>query len=275
MLSSLIFIYGCCVGSFLNVIFIRLPFEKSFVFPGSQCKSCGASINWFDNIPIISWLLLNGKCRFCSNNISIQYPLVEFFTGILWLLTYDLKPLSLYDFPLYINIISNLVLITILFAITYFDLKYFWIPLKIVIFGSIYIIFIFLFQSIIEVSLSKLFVLLENIFVGSVTFYLFEFIRKKGRYLFNKDVLGKGDSFLIAMGALWIGFYGTLISLFIAFNSATIIELTKSLFLYKKIDRKGYFAFGPYICLGILIVWIFGYQFLWNGWVNVLHNFVF
>ena len=77
------FIMGACIGSFLNVCIYRIPESKSIVSPGSACPKCNTEIKFYDNIPIISWLLLLGKCRSCSEPISVRYPLVELLTGLL------------------------------------------------------------------------------------------------------------------------------------------------------------------------------------------------
>jgi len=78
-----VFVFGAVVGSFLNVVIYRLPRQQSLVRPRSACPSCGATIRWFDNIPILSWLMLRGRCRRCSGRISVRYPLVEAAAGAL------------------------------------------------------------------------------------------------------------------------------------------------------------------------------------------------
>jgi leader peptidase (prepilin peptidase) / N-methyltransferase len=82
--ASLFFLFGCLFGSFSNVVIARLPVGKSVVTPRSSCPKCGQSIAWFDNIPVISWLLLRFKCRGCKALISARYPAVELLTGLLW-----------------------------------------------------------------------------------------------------------------------------------------------------------------------------------------------
>src|ERR1039458_1780926 len=83
-----IFILGTMTGSFLNVCIVRLPLEKSIVFPGSHCVACRAPIKWYDNIPLISWIVLGGRCRACKEKISFRYWLVEFLTGVTFLIFY-------------------------------------------------------------------------------------------------------------------------------------------------------------------------------------------
>jgi leader peptidase (prepilin peptidase) / N-methyltransferase len=88
LLGIFIFIIGCMIGSFLNVCIVRLPLEKSIVFPGSHCVACRTPIQWYDNIPLISWLVLGGRCRACHEKISFRYWLVELLTGVTFFLFY-------------------------------------------------------------------------------------------------------------------------------------------------------------------------------------------
>src|SRR4030095_359494 len=82
------FIFGAVIGSFLNVIIHRVPNEESIVFPGSACPKCKAQLKPYDNIPILSWLILGGKCRNCKGRIAIRYPAVELLTALSWILVY-------------------------------------------------------------------------------------------------------------------------------------------------------------------------------------------
>jgi len=92
--AAFVFVIGACVGSFLNVVIYRLPRGKSLVHPGSQCPTCGHAIRWYDNVPIVSWLLLRGRCRDCGAPISGQYALVELATAILFVVLASAGPLS-------------------------------------------------------------------------------------------------------------------------------------------------------------------------------------
>ena len=87
-IAIIIFIFGTMIGSFLNVVIYRIPKGESIVFPASKCQSCQNALKWWHNIPLFSWLLLRGKCYFCKEKISAQYPMVELLTGIIFVTLY-------------------------------------------------------------------------------------------------------------------------------------------------------------------------------------------
>jgi len=87
-IAIIVFIFGAMIGSFLNVVIYRIPKGESIVFPSSKCQSCQNSLKWYHNIPIFSWVFLGGKCAFCKEKISAQYPIVEFLTGIIFVALY-------------------------------------------------------------------------------------------------------------------------------------------------------------------------------------------
>ncbi len=87
-IALIVFIFGAMIGSFLNVVIYRIPKNESIVFPASKCQSCQTPLKWYHNIPIFSWLFLAGKCAFCKEKISAQYPSVEFLTGIIFVVLY-------------------------------------------------------------------------------------------------------------------------------------------------------------------------------------------
>ncbi len=137
-----IFALGTCVGSFLNVVIYRLPLNKSIAFPGSHCPRCGNSIRWYDNIPILSWLLLRGKCRFCKVAISPRYLVVELLTGLMvaglyvWYFVLDFRSgaTSLAaDWPMFL---SHAVLLCSLLACSAIDIEHWIIPLEVCWFAS-------------------------------------------------------------------------------------------------------------------------------------------
>jgi len=129
-------IYGSCIGSFLNVVIYRLPEGKSLISPGSRCPSCDHGLAWYDNLPVLGWLLLRGKCRYCKAPISIQYPIVEALTGLMFVGLFYVYYMTLLrpDFfrcgfgvtwPIFI---LHCLLLAGLFASTVIDAKLFIIP---------------------------------------------------------------------------------------------------------------------------------------------------
>jgi leader peptidase (prepilin peptidase)/N-methyltransferase len=132
-----IFSLGCCIGSFLNVVIYRLPREKSLVSPGSACPHCGRAIRWYDNIPLVSWLVLRAKCRFCKGPISPRYFIVELLTGVVFLglyLTYfhtDVRPSMHHVEGAWFIYSLHLVLLAAFIAASGIDLELWIIPLSI------------------------------------------------------------------------------------------------------------------------------------------------
>lgn len=120
-LGTLAFVLGACVGSFLNVCIGRWPHNESVVSPRSRCPRCAHEIAWYDNIPIVSWILLRAKCRGCALPISAQYPIVEFVVGILWLL-------AAWQFGVTFAALRVAIFATIMLGIAVTDAKHYLIP---------------------------------------------------------------------------------------------------------------------------------------------------
>ena len=137
IISIYLFVIGCCFGSFINVLIYRLPLNKSIVYPNSSCPKCNTKIKWFDNLPIISWFLLRGKCRTCKTRIAFSYPIIELFTGLLVFLNLYAQPEIYSQQPTYITIFLGSIFSVILFTLALFDFKYFWLPQSLTLGGLI------------------------------------------------------------------------------------------------------------------------------------------
>jgi len=120
-LGTFVFIFGIMIGSFLNVVIYRIPNNESIAFPASKCQSCQTPLKWYHNIPIFSWLALGGKCGFCKAPISKQYPIVEFITGVIFLILFFKVGLTWY-FPFVAASFAAL------FALVMIDFKYMAVP---------------------------------------------------------------------------------------------------------------------------------------------------
>jgi len=235
------FIMGACIGSFLNVCICRIPESKSIVSPGSACPKCNTFIKFYDNIPIISWLLLFGKCRTCSEPISARYPLVELLTGLLALASVIRFGISI-DFLIYYIFISTLVIIT------FIDLDHQIIPDVISLPG----IPIGLMASLVLVSLSFKDSLIGMI-VGGGSLFL---VAWGYQIVTGKEGMGGGDIKLLAMIGAFIGWKGVLFTIFIASATGSVIGAVLMLFSQK--DLKFAVPFGPFLSIGAIAYLFFG-----------------
>ena len=252
-----LFIIGCCLGSFINVLIYRLPINQSIVYPSSRCPKCNAKIKWVDNIPLISWLLLRGKCRNCKTKISSSYPTIELLTGILVWLNIYAHPTIYSQQPISVRIFFGSIFSTILIALALLDFKYFWLPQALTLGGLIIGItgsfLIDLFNDFNQFSYS-IYTIIAS-FLGFIFFILLSYIGKK---VFNKPVIGGGDAKLGALIGSWLGIPGLFISIWLAFVSAGIFVIFG--LILKKIKRNQKLPFGVFLALSGLLVWYFGNQ---------------
>ena len=267
-----ILIFGACVGSFINVIFYRLPKNESIIHPNSSCPDCNSKIKFYDLVPVLSWIFLKGKCRVCNSSISYTYPLIELLNSFLWITLVSLNPYSTIFLNLNVGIFLNCFLITNIFIISYFDLKYLWIPKRalncLTLIGIIYIVLKYLFGK------ENIYLIFMNIIAYPIFYYIFEIIRKNGQKIYKKEVLGKGDSFLASSNGLLLGIKGGFLAITITFIVAAVCE-TILLILNNSKRSLRYFPLGPYLCLGMICVWIIGADNLWANWEMLMFNFIF
>ena len=132
-LAAFAFAFGACIGSFLNVCIARWPADLSVVKPRSRCPNCGLQIAWYDNLPIVSWLLLRARCRGCGQGISFQYPLVELVVGLVWMW-------AVLQFEPGFTAVRVAMFTTVLLGIAITDLKHYLIPDGFTVFGLIFVL---------------------------------------------------------------------------------------------------------------------------------------
>ncbi|MCM8803827.1 MAG: prepilin peptidase [Candidatus Omnitrophica bacterium] len=242
-MGFIIFILGLIFGSFANVCIYRLPKGKSIISPGSFCPNCNKNIKWYDNIPLISYIILKGKCRYCGKPISVRYFIVEFLTGILFFLIYKKFGLSSITFVYNILALS-------LIIISFIDIDTFLIPDVIVIPGIFLgLLFSFLFPQIHNMDrIKSLIYSFIGVTIGGGILIFLGFI---GKLLFKKDAMGGGDVKLLGMVGAFNGWQSVLLTLFFASLFGTLISLILILFGKKKIED--YVPFGPYLALGAVV----------------------
>ncbi len=240
VMSIILFVLGAMVGSFLNVVIYRLPKGESIVFPSSHCPHCQSPIRFYDNIPILGYLLLRGRCRDCKMPISIQYPLVELVTGLLFVVTVLMTGVHLYT-PLLILWVCSLVVIFVI------DLQHYiipdWITLPGVIVGLLYgALSHHLASSVI------------GMLAGFLFFYSIAWI---SLLILKKEGMGGGDIKLAAMLGAWLGWQSLIVALFISFLIGAILGL---IFLRFLKDRL--FPFGTALALGGIVALFTGEKLL-------------
>jgi len=234
-LSLLSVMLGLVIGSFLNVVVYRVPRRESIVWPGSRCPSCGHPIRWRDNLPVIGWLFLRGRCRDCRSQIPYRYPAVEALTGLAFLVAYSV-------FGLQIWLLVAWAFLAVLIALTFIDLDHYIIPDRIV-----------LPASAVALILSLL--------VGPQPWWhylgaglgaaLFLFILA----LIWPGGMGMGDVKMALLMGLVLGKY-VLVAMFLAFVAGGLVGI--ALIALKRKGRKDKIPFGPYLALGAAVGLLWG-----------------
>jgi leader peptidase (prepilin peptidase)/N-methyltransferase len=237
----LIFVLGLIVGSFSNVCIYRIPRNESIIYPASHCPKCSSNISPKDNIPLLSYILLKGRCRNCKSKISIQYPVVEFLTGLIYLIIYLVYGLSIQTL-IYIILSSALVIIA------FIDLNEQIVPDVISLPGIVIGFIISFFVPYISFLNSVLGV----VFGGGIILI----IGLAGSAIFKKEAMGGGDVKLAAMIGAFLGWRYIIISLFLGFFLGALTGII--LILSKIKSREDVVPFGPFIVLGSFITILWG-----------------
>lgn len=236
MLSIISIIFGAIIGSFLNVCIMRLPKEESIITPGSHCPHCQSPIKFYDNIPLISFLLLRGKCRKCKKKISIQYPLIEGITAICSFMLFLKYGVSL-SYLFYFSFVAALIVITVI------DLYHQIIPDVISIPG----IGVGLLSALILPHIPFLNSLIGMILGGGSLFI----VATLYQWLFKREGMGGGDVKLLAMIGAFLGWESVIITII---SSSLIGSITGIIMIiFKGKNFKYAIPFGPFLSLGAVI----------------------
>ena len=256
------FILGCCCGSFINVLIYRLPIGDSILFPGSHCTKCKQKISWYDNIPILSWILLKGKCRNCYKKISFTYPLIEIFTGFLFLLNnYSMSSRFFVESHI-ITTLCGWFFISMLLTMAILDIKHFWLPSIICKIGIFFSICLSIFIELRNIQLPSYLLISETIITAFLGYLFFQFIRFIGLKIYKRPAMGEGDAKLAALIGSWLGFKGLCISTYLAFNLAGLFSIIG--LITRRLKKEQKIPFGSFLSLSGLCVWYFGNNILTN-----------
>ena len=227
---------GAMVGSFLNVCIFRLPKEESIIWPGSHCPHCKTPIKFYDNIPLISYLLLGAKCRYCHETISIQYPLVEGIAAVSSLLLFIKFGPSL-SYLFYFSFVSALITITVI------DLFHQIIPDLISLPG----IGVGLFASLV-IPHQTFFNSLIGMLCGGGSLFL---VATLYQWWFKREGMGGGDVKLLAMIGAFLGWKSVILTILLSSLIGSIAGIT--IMILRGKDFKYAIPFGPFLSLGAVI----------------------
>ena len=236
------FILGTVIGSFLNVLIYRLPRRISIIAPHSFCPNCKKSIKWYENIPVISYITLGGRCAGCGKRISFRYPVVEILTGLLFLYAFSRCGLS-FEF-LFMSFFFSAMIV-----VAFIDFSFQVIPDVVsmpgIILGLIYQI----------IKGDFLIGLVGMIFGGG----LILLIRVIGGKVYKKEVMGLGDVYLTAMIGAFVGFPYIIPAIFVAALVGAILGVIFIISTHQ--SRESPIPFGPFLSIGGIAVIIFQPQF--------------
>jgi leader peptidase (prepilin peptidase)/N-methyltransferase len=249
---SAFFIFGAIFGSFANVLIYRIPRKESIVYPGSHCPQCKTQLKWFDNIPLLSFIFLKGKCRYCGEKISIRYFIVELSSAFLFLLAavfFESLPEAL----------AAALFVYFLLVISFIDLEHMIIPdvlsLPFFIFSLLFLILSSSFLPSLLPLVGKKGIVsgLSGVLILLAFFLIIDFF---SRAYFKKQGIGLGDIKLGLSLGLFLGYYSLL---------APLLGYLLMAFFYpflKNRVKDGYFPFGPFLSAGAVLTVFFGEELI-------------
>lgn len=242
------FLLGAMLSSFAGVVAFRVPKKISIIKPDSYCPSCNTPIRWYDNIPILSYIILGGKCRNCNNKIGISSFLCELFGGLFFMFAFLQYEISIYTLLLFVLIILFVIIASIDFETH-------------VIYNNTLVLFFILAVLIFLYNVIYLKNGYWNYLIGGLVGGLFFLIiRIVAKVILKKEALGSGDIYLTGIAGLMLGVVPLLLAIMVGTLLGSIIELIR--LKISKIDRETEIAFAPYLLFGFMIMAIFGQAIL-------------
>lgn len=248
------FVLGSVFGSFYNVCIYRIPENLSVCNPPSHCYNCNTRLKPIDLVPILSWLFIGGKCRYCKNSISPRYALIEFLTGVLFTLVY-LK------FGYRVITVYYMIFISLLIIITFIDIDHYIIPDKLILIGVI----VSLVANGLGFGIDFFDGLRGALFTGGSMFIVIWIIE----FFIKREVMGGGDIKLYTMVGLFLGSKLSLLTILFSIYIGAFYGIF--IILYNKIRNKNYnsmIPFGPFISIASIVLLFYGNQII-KFYINI------
>jgi len=278
---------GLAFGSFLNVCLSRWPAGESIVTPRSHCRTCNRTLVWWENIPVMSWLILRGRCRTCGTRISVRYPLVELSIGVLWAVAvYTWSPIPTASFPdaratavSVIDVLGQMILCWLLVALAALDAENLWLPDRLTLPGAATGFLVFLLdlklnsdrildfygakglqsRVMFQWASNRLAAILAAALLILIIRWLYKLIR-------HREGIGLGDAKLMALLAAWLGLPGALLSFSIGVFLGAIVALAVLAIPVKKRNDETWsltkLPLGTFLCIGGIISALWGHPIL-------------
>jgi leader peptidase (prepilin peptidase) / N-methyltransferase len=239
--SLFIFVIGAITGSFINMAIYRIPRKIKLTFPGSFCDQCKEPLNWYENVPVISYILSLGKCSRCGNRYPLTYLIIEVATGLLFIALYNYAK----DIPHFIYLAS---ILTMFIIICIIDFKHFIIPDKLIL--AIAVISLIYFTYTLGTGIY--YFLLSSL----ILFVVLMGLKIIARFIYGREAFGMGDVKLGAVIGFILGWKPALLAIFFGFLLAGLAIMVMA--ILRKIKRKSYIPFGPFIIGGMVTYLFFG-----------------
>jgi len=290
---------GLAFGSFLNVCLSRWPAGESIVAPGSHCRNCDHTLAWWENVPLLSWLALRGRCRNCKTQISWRYPLVELAVGVLWtnvawqnaaLLFVDLREPSIFIYYPLSRLVSGMALSWLLVALAALDAENLWLPDWITIPGIILGLLLNIAEAVVNAispwygsfhaSMTSMvqrevgqetILRLAAILAAALLILIIRWLYKLFRH---REGMGLGDAKLMALLAAWLGLPGALLAFALGVFLGALVALAQLAIPAVRRDPQtwaaGKLPLGTFLCLGGIVSSLWGQPILaaYRAWAG-------
>jgi leader peptidase (prepilin peptidase)/N-methyltransferase len=249
LLTSLfVFIFGASIGSFLNVVIYRLPAGISLLWPPSRCPYCLNALRKRENVPILGWVWLKGRCAHCRSPISVRYPAIEMTAGLLFVLVFLTFDWTLPTWGYW-------VFLSWLLVLSFIDLDTMMLPNVLTQSGLVLGLVFQMVRGYLEPS-GWIPQLMVGIVAAVVGIWLIDLIRVAGSAAFGKEAMGGGDAKLMAMMGAWLGWKSLLVAGFLGCAAGAFVGGAAMFMGW--IDRRQPIPFGPFLALGAGIATIWG-----------------
>jgi leader peptidase (prepilin peptidase)/N-methyltransferase len=259
LLAAPVALIGACIGSFINVMVWRLPREESLIWPGSHCPRCGTPLAWFENVPVLAWLVLRGRCRHCHQPIAARYPLVESLSAGLWVALLLARPeqMGAGANPVLL-LVAGWLLVSWLLPMVLIDLDRLWLPEPMLRWGVLIGLAFTALMGFLQDPATGRHLLMDHLVATALGLLGFEAVSALAQRAFGRPALGLGDAKLAALMGAWLGPGGLGVAVALAeLGGALVGGMARIL---GRLGPNQPFPFGPFLAAGTLLVWLLGVQ---------------